>query len=112
MQIQEVVGAILFYGCDIDSTMLVVLGTIASKQTKGTKATTQALTQLLNYAAAHPDDVVGYHVSDMYLHVRSDAFYLSEVSARSRAGFIFFLSTCPDDLSKLPAPNAIPPPQN
>jgi hypothetical protein len=110
-RIQEIVGTLLFYGRVIDSAML-VLGTIASQQSKGTQAMAQALTQLLNYAAAHPDATVRYHASDMYLHVHSDASYLSGASASSRAGGIFFLSQCPTDPSKPPAPTAIPPPQN
>jgi hypothetical protein len=40
--------------------MLVALATIASNQSRGTQATAQALTQLLNYAAAHPDATVRY----------------------------------------------------
>jgi hypothetical protein len=92
--------------------MSVALGTIASQQSKGTHATAQALTQLLNYAAAHPDATVRYHAIDMYLHVHSDASYLSESFARSRAGGILFLSQRPTDPSKPPAPTATPPPQN
>jgi hypothetical protein len=92
--------------------MLVALGTIASQQSKGTQAMAQSLTQLLNYAAAHPDAIVRYHASDMYLHVHSDASYLSEASARSRASGIFFLSQRPADPSQSPAPTAIPPPKN
>jgi hypothetical protein len=107
-----IVGTLLFYGRAIDSTMSVALGTIASQQSKGTQATAQALTQLLKYAAAHPDPTVRYHTSGMYLHVRSDVSYMSEASARSRAGGIFFLIQRPTDPSKPPAPTAIPPPQN
>jgi hypothetical protein len=92
--------------------MLVALGTIASQQSKGIQATAQALPQLLNYAATHPDATFRYHTSDMYLHVHSDASYLSEASARSCAGGIFFLSQRPANPSKPPAPTAIPPPQN
>jgi hypothetical protein len=92
--------------------MLVALGTITSQQSKGTQATAQALIQLINYAAVHPDATVRYHTSDMYLHVHSDASYLSEASARSRSGGIFFLIQRPADPSKPPAPTAIPPPQN
>jgi hypothetical protein len=92
--------------------MLVNLGTIASQQSKGTQATAHALTQLINYATAHPDATVRYHASDMYLHVHSDASYLSEASTRSRAGGIFFLSQRPMYPSKPPAPTVIPSPQN
>jgi hypothetical protein len=72
-RIQEIVGTFIFYGRAIDSTMLVALGTIASKQLRGTHTTAQAVTQLLNYAAAHPDATVRYHASDMCLHIHSDA---------------------------------------
>jgi hypothetical protein len=92
--------------------MLVVLSTISSQQSKGTQSTAQALTQLLNYAATHPYATVRYHASGMYFHVHSDASYLSEASARSRAGGIFFLIQRPTDPSKPPAPTAITPPQN
>jgi hypothetical protein len=111
-RIQEVVGTILFYGRAIDSIVLVAIGTIASQQSKGTQATAKALTQLLNYAAACPDATVRYHTSDMYLHVHSDASYLPEASARSRAGGIFFCSKRTAYPSKPPVPTAIPSPQN
>jgi hypothetical protein len=61
--------------------MLVALGTLASNQSKGTHATAQALTQLLNYAAAHPDVTLRYTASDMYLHIHSDTSYLLEAKA-------------------------------
>jgi hypothetical protein len=96
-RIQEIVGTFLFYGRAIDSTMLVALGTIASKQSKGTHTTAQSVTQLLIYAAAHPDATVRYHANDMCLHIHSDASYLSEAHTRSRAGGAFFLSNKPAD---------------
>jgi hypothetical protein len=48
----------------------------------------------------------------MCLHIHSDASYLSEKQARSRAGGIFFLSTQPEDPTASPKPDAVPPPQN
>jgi hypothetical protein len=94
--------------------MLVALGTISSNQSKGTQATAQALTQLLNYAASHPDATVRYTTSNMYLHIHSDASNLSEAKAkaRSRAGGTFFLSSRPPDPSATPDPDATPPPHN
>jgi hypothetical protein len=78
--------------------MLVALNTLASAQTKGTEATARAAAQLLDYAGAtHPDTILQYTASDMILHVHSDASYLSEPNARSRAGGLFFLSTIPSD---------------
>jgi hypothetical protein len=110
--IQESTGTLLFYGRAIDCTMLVALGTIASNQSKGTQATDQALTQLLNYVAARPDATVRYTASDMYLHIHSAASYLSEAKARSRAGGTFFLSSKPHDPSTAPSPTTTPPPHN
>jgi hypothetical protein len=92
--------------------MLVALGTLASAQTKGTEATTIATTQLLNYCATHPDAILRYSASEMALHVHSDASYLSEKKARSRAGGIFFLSDKLTSQTTAPSPDAPPPPSN
>jgi hypothetical protein len=75
-RIQEIFCTLLFCGRVIDCTMLVALGTLTSSQSKGTQATAQAITQLLNYATAHPDAVIRFTTSDTYLHVHIDASYL------------------------------------
>jgi hypothetical protein len=74
-RIQEVVGTFLYLARAVDCTMLVALGTLASQQASGTEATIAAMTQLLNYAATHPDPVVRFKRSDMQLEVASDASY-------------------------------------
>ena len=48
--------------------------------------------QLLDYIATQEEAVLTYSASDMKLAVHSDASYLSEPNARSRAGGHFFLS--------------------
>ena len=48
--------------------------------------------QFLDYVAAHPDAVVTFTASKMILNVHSDASYLIEPKARSRAGGHYFLS--------------------
>jgi hypothetical protein len=111
-RIQEITGTLLFYASAIDSTMLVALDTIASNQYRGTQATAQALTQLSSYAAAHPDATFRYTASDIYLHIHSNASYLSEAKAKSRARGTFFRSSRTPDLSETPYPNATPPPHN
>jgi hypothetical protein len=92
--------------------MLVAIGSLASSQTNGTEATTIAVTQLLNYCATHPAAVLRFHASGMILHVHSDASYLSEQKARSRAGGFFFLSNPLADPLRAPDPDATPPPSN
>ena len=49
--------------------------------------------QLLDYIATQEEAVLTYHASDMKLAAHSDAGYLSEPKARSRAGGHFFLSS-------------------
>ena len=93
--VQEVLGTLLFYTHAIDSTMLPTIGTLASQQAHGTKATLEALTQLLNYCATHPDAKVRFHASDMIFHVHSDASYLSAPKAWSRFAGYQFLSSRP-----------------
>jgi hypothetical protein len=92
--------------------MLVALGKIASNQSKSTQATAQALTQMLNYTAVHPDASIRYTVSNIYLQIHSDASYLSEAKARSRTCGTFSLSSKPRDPSTVPIPTATPPPYN
>jgi hypothetical protein len=110
--VQEVLGTLLFYARAVDSTMLPAIGTLASQQAHGTKATLEALTQLLNYCATHPDAKVRFIASDMVLHVHSDASYLSAPKARSRFAGYQYLSRRPRDQSELSNPNDPPPPHN
>ena len=87
------VGVFLYYGRAVDSTMLVALSAIASDQAAPTEATLNKTKQFLDYAATHPDAVLTYNKSEMGLAVHSDASYLSEPRARSRAGGHFFMSS-------------------
>ena len=49
--------------------------------------------QLLDYCASQEEAILTYHASDMVLAIHSDAGYLNERKARSRAGGHFFLSS-------------------
>ena len=89
--IQQVVGTFLYYGCAVDGTMLTALSDIASEQALPTATTIKKTQKFMDYAATHPDAVLTYRKSDMQLAVHSDASYLSEPKARSRAGGHFFL---------------------
>ena len=55
--------------------------------------TMKKVKQLLDYAATYPDAIVTYNASDMVLAAHSNASYLSESNARSRAGGHFFMSS-------------------
>ena len=73
--------------------MLAALGSLATQQSSPTQNTIKKVKQLLDYAATHPDAIVTYNASDMVLAAHSDASYLSESNARSRAGGHFFMSS-------------------
>jgi len=47
----------------------------------------------MNYATLHPNAVICYVQSDMILHIHSDASFLLEPKALSRAGGHYFLSS-------------------
>ena len=83
--------------------MLTALGSIAKQQTKGTEKTYANTLWLINYAATHPNAKIHYTASDMILYIHSDALYLSELRARSRAGRHYFLSDKHPNMTTPPA---------
>jgi hypothetical protein len=76
LTIQKVTGSVLYYARAVDPTVLMPLNDIATDQTKATEKTQAAKNQLLDYVTTHPDATIRYHVSDMILHIHSDASYL------------------------------------
>jgi hypothetical protein len=85
-RIQEIVGVFSYYARVMDSTMLCAVTKLASSQSMPTGSTMAAAELLLDYAEGHQDAVVTFRASSMVYHVHSDASYLSESGARSRAG--------------------------
>jgi hypothetical protein len=96
-EIQRIVGSILYYARAVDITVLMALSSIASEQTRGTMNTMAKAKQLLDYLATHPDATIRFRASDMILNVHSDASYLSETKAHSRACGHFFMGWSPKD---------------
>ena len=90
-QIQQIVSSILYYAWAVDITVLMALSSIVIKQTKGTTNTMEKAKHLLDYLATNPDATICYCASDMIMNVHSDAFYLSEADAGSRACRHFFM---------------------
>ncbi len=86
-----------YYARAVDMTVLMVLSSIASEQTKGTERTLEKAYQVIDYLALHPDAVVRFRASDMVLNIHLDASYLSEPKARSRACGHFFMGSVPRD---------------
>ncbi len=72
--------------------MLTPLSAIASKQAAPTENTMQTCLQVLDFAALQEDAIVTYRASNMKLAIHSNASYLSELKARSRAGGHMFMA--------------------
>jgi hypothetical protein len=53
--------------------------------------TADKVIKLLNYCNTRPETKIRYHASDMILHIHSDASYVSENEAKSRAGGFFYM---------------------
>lgn len=90
--IQQVTGTFMYLARAVDPTILTALSAIASQQAAPTERTLERTKQLLDYLASQEDAVITYKASDMILAAHSDAGYLNEPKARSRAGGIFYLS--------------------
>jgi hypothetical protein len=105
--IQKKVGTLLYYTVSVDPFMLTALGSIASLQAQATQITQDECAWLMDYAASNPLSIIRYSASDMQLYNHSDASFLSETRARSRAAGHFFLSSKPINPKQPPA--AIPP---
>eukprot|EP00804_Cyclotella_cryptica_P010212 CCRYP_013824-RA/>CCRYP_013824-RA protein AED:0.39 eAED:0.39 QI:0/-1/0/1/-1/1/1/0/225 len=80
--VQEVIGVFLYYHATCTG--------VPCHPTIGTN--TEYHVENTDYAMTHPDAMITYRASNMILAVHSDASYLSETKARSRAGGHFFLS--------------------
>ena len=76
--------------------MLTALGSLATQQANPMQNTMKKVKQMLDYAATHPDAIVTYNASNMVLTAHSDASYLSESNACSRARGHFFMSNNTD----------------
>jgi hypothetical protein len=91
--LQRVVGKCLFYAHAVNPTMLHELSPLASAQSKGTQATIKELVHFLNYCESHPSaSSIRYEANEMVFHIHSDASYLPELEACSRASGNFYLS--------------------
>jgi hypothetical protein len=73
--------------------MLPALGTLTTQQAMPTKNTMKKIKQFLDYPSTNPNAVLTYHASNMVLARHSNALYLSESNAQSRAGDHFFMSS-------------------
>ncbi len=95
--VQQIVGSILYYARVVDMTILMALSSIAVEQPQATDKSMNRCTQLLDYLLGNSDATIRFHTSDMILNTHSDASYLSEAKACSRACGHFFMGWMPTD---------------
>jgi hypothetical protein len=100
-KLQQLTGTLLYYARAVDPTLIMPINVLASEQTKATSDTAEKFIKLLNYCTTHPETKIRYHASDMILHIHSDAYYLSEREAKSRAGGFFYMGNSADTTNTL-----------
>jgi hypothetical protein len=100
-KLQQLTGARLYYARAVDPILIMPINVLASEQSKATSVTAEKVIKLLNYCNTHPKTKIRYHESDMILHIHSDASYLSENEAESRAGGFFYMGSSTNTGKKL-----------
>ena len=83
---KQVIGTFLYYARVVDTTMLVALSAVSFDQAPPMEETMRKTKHFLNYVASHPDAILTFSASSMLLNLHSDASYLIETKARSKAG--------------------------
>ena len=73
------------------------LSSIGIEQFHGTTSTMAKAKQLLDYLPTYPDATIWFHAFNMIMNVHSNASYLSESQAHSRACGHFFMGWLPKD---------------
>jgi hypothetical protein len=94
-KLQQLTGTLLYYARAVDLTLIMPINVLASEEPNATEVTAYKVIKLLNYCNTHPETKIRYHASEMIFHIHSDASYLSENEAKSRAGGIFIWETAP-----------------
>ena len=90
--VQKVTGKFNWYARGVDSTMLTPISALSAQQAKPTQAAIRRVQHVVDYAATKEPAVTTYPANDMVLAIHSNAGYLNEEGARSRAGGHHFLS--------------------
>jgi hypothetical protein len=100
-KLQQPTGILLYYARAVDPTLIMPINVLASEQSNATEVPANKIIKLLNYCNTHPETKIHYHASDMLLHIHSDASYLSEDEAKSRASGFFYMGNTNKNDKKL-----------
>jgi hypothetical protein len=96
-RIEQIVGVLLYYARALDPTMLFACNKISTKQANPTTETAEWAEHLLLYANKFPNAKLIYRASDLILKGASDASYLGDDDAQSRAGGYWYLGDKDND---------------
>jgi hypothetical protein len=100
-KLQQLTGTLLYYAKAVDPTLIMPINVLSSEQSNATEVTADKVIKMLNYCNKHPETKILYHASDMILHIHSDASYLSDNEAKSRAGGFFYMGNTTKNDKKL-----------
>ena len=92
LRVQAIIFALLFSVRAVDNKLLLSLSEVYQQQASATKATRDAIYQLLDYVATYPSDGITFRASNMVLSAHTDAENLNVSKARSQAGAHIMLS--------------------
>jgi hypothetical protein len=81
----------LYYCRACDPCILPALNEIGSEQASPSTDTTAKIDMLMDYLHTYPNTVICYHASDMILEITSNAAYLVQPKAHSRAAVHYYL---------------------
>jgi hypothetical protein len=91
-RVQAINGTFMYYGRTCDPCILPTLNNIASEQgASPTTMTTARTHMLIDYLHTYPNGIIQYYASNMILKSTSDAAYLVQPKARSRAAVHYYL---------------------
>jgi hypothetical protein len=91
VRIQSISRNFLYYGRACDPCILPALYKLASEQASPTTDTIAKADMLMDYLHTYPNAIIRYHASNMILKITSDAAYLVQPKARSRAAVHYHL---------------------
>jgi hypothetical protein len=99
--LKQLTGTLFYCARPFNTTLIMPINVSASEQSKSTADTGEKVIKLLNYCNTHPETKIRYHAYDMIIYISSDASYLSEREAKSRAGGLFYMNNSADTAKKL-----------
>ena len=76
-RIHYIVGTMLYYAQSVDPIMLQAINENLRVQSRSTRKTAERERMLLDYATMYLNTILSYKAIDMFLHVDSDATYLT-----------------------------------